>query len=111
MPESLWEKSCQVSDPGDGSPLPPHSFYLDRAWSSHTTAERKKIQTITISQDLLPAKEGEEARGTSEFWSSFQTEAAAEGQVQVPGYEVLRGMAQCQWAGSSCCSFPELGGS
>lgn len=77
MPESLWEKSCQVSDPGDGTPLPPHSFYLDRACSSHTTAERKKIQTITISQDLLPepAKEGEEARGASEF-----SEAAAEGQ-------------------------------
>lgn len=45
-----------------GLPSPPPSFYLDRACSSHTTAETK-IQTITISQDLLPepAKEGEEA--------------------------------------------------
>lgn len=48
----------------------------------HTTAERKKIQTITISQDLLPepAKEWEEAGGISELWFNFQTEAAAEGQ-------------------------------
>lgn len=61
--------------------LPP-PFYLDRACSSHTTTERKKIQTITISQDLLPepAEEGKEAGGTLEFWSNFQTEVAAEGQ-------------------------------
>lgn len=30
------------------------------------------------------------------------------GRVQVPWYEVLSGMAQCQWAGSCCCSFSEL---
>lgn len=117
MPESLWESSCQASDPGDGTPLPLHSFYLDRVCSLHTTAERKKkIQTITISQDLLPepAKEGEEAGGTSEFWSNLQTRAAERSRAQVPSSEVLMRLA---WSTapsgqvSSHSSISEPGGS
>lgn len=59
----------------------------------HTTAERKKIQTMTISQDLLPepAKEWEEAGGYQNSGPISRQRQQQRGGVQVTRSEVLRG--------------------
>lgn len=83
-------------DPGDGTLLPSHYSYLDRVCSSYQLQKerRKKPNNYHIPRSVARAsKDGDEAWGTSEVWSNFQTKAAERSRGQVPRSEVLMGIA------------------
>lgn len=103
MPESLWESSCQVSDPGDGTPLPLHSFYLDRVCLYTQLQKEENPNNYHIPRSVARA-----SKGGGGGWRDIRilVQFAERSRAQVPSSEVLMRLAWSTAPSGQCPPTP-----